>query len=64
MTYNFDADQWYENEQRALEARLAAGGMTRLAFEKEMGDLDRRYDDMIERLDGTYRLPVNSGDER
>ena len=64
MTYNFDADRWYENEQRALEARLAAGELARPAFEKKMDELERRYDDMLERLDGTYRLPEHSGDDR
>ena len=57
MTYNFDADRWYENEYRALEVRFKAGKMTRREFEAALDDLDRRHEEMLDRLDGTYQLP-------
>lgn len=57
MTYNFDADKWYDNELGVLEHRLNEGEMTRSEFDDAVEDLDRRYDDMLDRLDGTYRLP-------
>ncbi len=60
MTYNFDPDRWYENEQSALERGLQQGKMTRSAFETALEDLNRRYDEMLDRLDGTYRLPPSA----
>jgi hypothetical protein len=57
MTYNFDPDRWYDNERCALEHRLREGKLTRAAFKKALDELDRRYDDMSDRLDGTYQLP-------
>jgi len=57
MTYNFDPDRWYEDRRRALEARRDAGDIDDAGFSKELDDLDRRYDEMVKRLDGTFRLP-------
>ena len=45
MTYNFDADRWYESQKAVLAAR------------RERGELDRRYEEMLARLDGSFRLP-------
>ena len=57
MTYNFDVERWYQNERDALQRRLDAGEIDREAFEKGLGELDRRYAEMHDRLDGTYQLP-------
>jgi len=57
MTYNFDADRWYEREWSALEARLRAGTLSQEAFEAASEEINRRYDEMVKRLDGTYRIP-------
>lgn len=64
MTYNFDADRWYDNERRAIEHQWKTGAMGRGAYEKSVAELDRRYDDMVERLDGTYQLPRDPGGDR
>lgn len=64
MTYNFDPDRWHENEQQAIRYRLDTGRISQDAFEGEMADLDRRYDQMLERLDGTYQLPDSGGDPK
>jgi hypothetical protein len=61
MTYNFDPDKWYEMEYRALERRRADGLMSESAFQEALSELQRRYEQMLDRLDGTYRLPGGAG---
>ena len=57
MTYNFDPDRWYENERALIEQRYKTGEITGREYEDAISDLDRRYNDMLDRLDGTYQLP-------
>jgi hypothetical protein len=57
MTYNFDPDRWYENHRALLEAKKAAGDLDDKSFEEAVDTLDREYDAMVARLDGTYQLP-------
>ena len=57
MTYNFDPDRWYENERALIEHRYKTGEIADTEYEDAIGDLDRRYNDMLDRLDGTYQLP-------
>jgi hypothetical protein len=56
MTYNFDPDRWYDNERRALERCLKRGEISEESFQKALEDLYRRYEQMIDRLDGTYQI--------
>jgi hypothetical protein len=64
VTYNFDPDRWYENQRRALDARLDRGELTRESHQAGLDDLERRYEEMTSRLDkpfdlsGTPRSPV------
>ena len=57
MTYNFDPDEWRAREQNALEAQFRAGKLTRLEMDTALEQLETRYQEMWDRLDGTYRLP-------
>lgn len=57
MTYNFDPDRWYDNELAALEHERKAGHLNRWDYEKREDELMERYDVMVQRLDGTYRIP-------
>ena len=57
MTYNFDPDQWYDNEWSALKADLVSKALTPAEFNRAVEALNRRYDAMLKRLDGTYQLP-------
>jgi len=57
MTYNFDPERWYENERNLLEVRYTQGEIGSRELEDALEKLDRRYDEMIKRLDGTYQLP-------
>ncbi len=57
MTYNFDPDRWYQDERTILDARYRAGEIRQSEYEDAVSELDRRYDEMIDRLDGTYQVP-------
>ena len=58
MTYNFDPEQWYDRELAALQAlRRSDPALDEAAFQRARDDLDRRYEAMLGRLDGTYHLP-------
>lgn len=57
MTYNFDPERWYANERSFLEQRRRSEGWSAEEFETAAEDLDRRYDQLVGRLDGTYRIP-------
>ena len=63
MTYNFDPDRWYEDERGMLEARLKSGEMASQEYDRALSLLERRYDEMLQRLDGTYQIPGSSGHE-
>jgi hypothetical protein len=56
MTYNFDPDRWYDDQRGMLEARFKSGEMNSQEYEKALGELDRRYDEMLKYLDGTYQI--------
>jgi hypothetical protein len=57
MTYNFDPDRWYENEREMLDSRHQAGEISEQEYKQALSELDRRYDEMLDRLDGTYQVP-------
>ncbi len=57
MTYNFDPDLWYANERSHLDSQLKTSALTQEAFAAALEDLDRRYEEMLDRLDGTYVTP-------
>jgi hypothetical protein len=57
MTYNFDPDRWYANELAALKVRYNSGEISARIFEEAVAELDRRYDEMFERLNGSYQIP-------
>ena len=59
MTYNFDPDRWYDNELAVLEEHLRTGELDAQEYETAVADLDRRYDEMVDRLDGSYQIPKN-----
>ena len=56
MTYNFDPDRWHDNELAALESAFKAGRLDESDYEVRKDSLLDRYDEMVTRLDGTYRV--------
>ncbi len=57
MTYNFDPERWLENHRELLEERRRRGELDEAAFAAELAELERRFREMVDRLDGTYELP-------
>jgi hypothetical protein len=62
MTYNFDPERWLDTHRAAAEARKARGEIDDEEFRAELLDLDRRYEEMVARLDGTYEIPEDRED--
>lgn len=62
MTYNFDPDRWYDNELAYLDHHLKTDRITPGQYEKARDDLQERYDAMLARLDGTYRIGSGAAD--
>jgi hypothetical protein len=56
MTYNFDPDRWLEMHRAALNARRERGEIGEATFAEEWAELDRRHEEMVRRLDGTYEI--------
>ena len=54
MTYNFDPDRWLESHLAALEARRVRGEIDEVTFQAEKLELDRRYEEMVARLDKQF----------
>ena len=59
MTYNFDPDRWLENERLRIEMRQRTGEFSADEAMAALEAAERRYDDMLKRLDGTF--PVTTG---
>ena len=57
MTYNFDPDQWYENEIAFLENSYKTGKISEQGFKQASEKLNKQYEDMCNRIDGTYQIP-------
>jgi len=58
VTYNFDADRWYENQRALLVARREREELDERAFAEALDELDRRFEEMLSRLDGSFQLPT------
>ena len=56
MTYNFDPDKWYENESYILNLKLVKEEITQNQYDELLEVLDKKLDEMWNRLDGTYQL--------
>ncbi|MCK7574659.1 MAG: hypothetical protein MZV65_01260 [Chromatiales bacterium] len=54
MTYNFDPERWLENERLRLEHRRRTGALSEEAAAEAAEELERRYDAMVARLEGTF----------
>lgn len=57
MTYNFDPDQWYENQRRLLELQRDEGRIDEATLVERLEGLERKYDEMVKRLDKPFDVP-------
>lgn len=57
VTYNFDPDRWYEMQQAALDEQLRRGELDADELEEKRTELEQRYHDLVDRLDGSFRIP-------
>lgn len=57
MTYNFDPDRWYDIERSAIAAIRKKEQWSDEEYEMALENLEKRYDEMIRHLDGTYQIP-------
>ncbi len=62
MTYNFDPGRWLKAHRAAIEARRDRGEIDEAARKAELLDLDRRYEEMVVRLDRTFEIPSSQSD--
>jgi hypothetical protein len=56
MTYNFDPDKWYDNELYLIQLNLKTGKITQDEYDEAAEILDKRLEEMWERLDGSYQI--------
>jgi len=56
MTYNFDPDKWFDNELFLIKLKLKTGEITQNEFDKESEILDKKHEEIWNRLDGTYQI--------
>jgi hypothetical protein len=63
VTYNFDPDRWYDNERLVIDMQFRSGQMSAREHKDAIDDLDGRYDEMLDRLDGTYQIPTKRADD-
>ena len=57
MTYNFDPEKWYDIERDVLDRQLLKGEISPPDYESALEALERRYEEMLDRLDGSYQIP-------
>ena len=57
MTYHFDPERWYEDRANLLELQRQRGELDEQSYEVAVTALDREYQALLTRLDGTYQLP-------
>ena len=56
MTYNFDPDRWYKNELEFIKTEYNSDKITKQEFKSALKELRKRYEEMCDRLDGTYQI--------
>jgi hypothetical protein len=57
VTYNFDPERWYLLRLARLDERKENGEIDDEDYEAAVADLERRYEDMLQRIDGTFQIP-------
>lgn len=58
MTYNFDPEQWLERQRVLIAERHRRGELDDAEQISALRQAERRYDEMVARLDGTFQIPA------
>ncbi len=61
MTYNFDPDRWHDDQVARLELERRADRLSEADYQAALEEIERRYESMLARLDGTYQIPRRDG---
>lgn len=56
MTYNFDADRWFELRRQRLLGQRQAGELDDRGLAEALERLERELDAMQDRLDGSFQV--------
>lgn len=56
MTYNFDAERWFELRRQRLLAQRAAGELDEQALAAALERLEDELEAMAARLDGSFQV--------
>jgi len=56
VTYNFDPDRWYKNEFEFLKTQYKSSKLTDQELKSAMKELEKKYEEMCDSLDGTYQI--------
>ena len=56
MTYNFDPDKWYADEYFLIQSKLKTGEINQNEYDEAVEILDKKLEEMWERLDGSYQI--------
>lgn len=56
MTYNFDPDLWHKNEFEFIKRQYKSGKIAEQELKLALKELEKRYKEMCDRLDGTYQI--------
>jgi hypothetical protein len=64
MTYNFDPDRWRDDRLARLEIERDSGRLSKEEYVQAVGDVERRYENMLKRLDATFDLHPSRPDRR
>ena len=56
MTYNFDPERWYDNEQAYLRHRYRVGKISKEDYAQALKTLEKKLEEMWGRVDGTYQI--------
>lgn len=61
VTYNFDAERWLARQLELVADRHRRGELDEEACRREREAIELRYEQMLDRLDGTFQLPGVKG---
>jgi hypothetical protein len=56
MTYNFDPEAWRDRQLAVVQAKREKGELSGEDLEREVDEIERRYEEMLDRLDRSFEI--------